>query len=497
MARLLGAKSKHELMGRSIFDFVAPDHIEMVRKRICESAKRDGPLSFIEEKLKRLDGRTVIVEASSMHVNYYGKPAVLCIFHDITARKKTEQKLVNSEQRYRSLMENANDAIFLADVETGKLVDCNNKAEELLGISRKEILGSSYKKLHPREILKDVEAAFHIFAEGGNGQLDTLVKKNDGTTFWVSISGAAFELEGKKYALGLFRDITQRKKAEEALKASEERYHSFTRNFRGIAYQGDMDFKPEFFHGAVEKMTGYTEEEFLAGKPRWDHIIFHEDFAGIKDSIDSLKSIPHFAAELEYRIVRKDKKTRWVHENIQNICDESGRPVKVQGSVYDIDAQKKFEIALEESEIRLLEQKNALERKNAALEELLERIEVEKKKIKTQVVSNVNTLLVPVLERMRRQKTYSKKYIDLVEQNLKGLVSGFGLKISHENLKLSPREVEISNMIKSGFKTKEISGALNISQQTVDRHRNNIRKKLGIVKKEINLVSFLQKQHLI
>jgi DNA-binding NarL/FixJ family response regulator len=122
---------------------------------------------------------------------------------------------------------------------------------------------------------------------------------------------------------------------------------------------------------------------------------------------------------------------------------------------------------------------------------------VEKKKIKAQVVSNVNTLLVPVLERMRRQKTYSRKYIDLVEQNLKGLASGFGLKISQESLRLSPREVEICNMIKSGFKTKEISGSLNISQQTVDRHRNNIRKKLGIVKKEINLVSFLQKQHLI
>jgi PAS domain S-box-containing protein len=495
MMKLLGAKSKHELIGRSIFDFIATDQIDMVRKRVCESAKTDRPLSFIEEKLKRLDGKPVIVEASSMNINYFGKPAVMCVFHDITARKQIEQALINSEQRYRRLMENANDAIFLADVETGKLVDCNNKAEQLLGIPRKEILGASYKKLHPRDILKDVEEAFHIFAKGGHGQLDTLVKKNDGTTVWVSISGAAFELEGKKYALGLFRDITKRKNIEEALKESEERYSSFARNFRGIAFQGDMDFKPDFFHGAVEKMTGYTEEDFLTGKQRWDHIVFHEDLARIKDSVDKLKSIPHFTAEREYRIVCKDKKIRWVHESVQNICDESGRPVKVQGSVYDIDDQKRFEIALEESEIRLREQKNVLERKNAALEELLERIEVEKKKIKTQVVSNVNTLLVPVLERMRRKKTYSTKYIDLVEQNLKGLVSNFGLKISNEHLRLSPREVEVCNMIKSGFKTKEISGALNISSQTVDRHRNNIRKKLGIVKKEINLVSFLQHQN--
>ncbi len=145
----------------------------------------------------------------------------------------------------------------------------------------------------------------------------------------------------------------ERKIAVDALRESEDRYRSFVKNFRGIAFQGRMDFTPIFFHGAVEEITGYTEREFLNGKPRWDQTIHPEDLpALLTEDEKRLHSIPGYSYEREYRIVRKDGAVRWVHEVIQNVCDDSGKPAVLQGAIYDITERKQAEEELRESEER-------------------------------------------------------------------------------------------------------------------------------------------------
>ncbi len=136
---------------------------------------------------------------------------------------------------------------------------------------------------------------------------------------------------------------SQRKQAEEALRESEDRYRSFVQNFQGIAYRGDMNFVPLFFHGAVEEITGYTEEELTAGQPRWDQIIQPDDLSKISKSVEKIHSTPNYVTEREYRIKRKDGQIRWVNELIQNICDTAGQPIFVQGALYDITERKQAE----------------------------------------------------------------------------------------------------------------------------------------------------------
>jgi DNA-binding CsgD family transcriptional regulator len=85
-----------------------------------------------------------------------------------------------------------------------------------------------------------------------------------------------------------------------------------------------------------------------------------------------------------------------------------------------------------------------------------------------------------------------KKYISLLERSIQKFLSSFGRKISGRNLRLSQRELEISNMIKSGFSTKEIAKILNVSVFTVQGHRSSIRKKLKIINEKANLATFLQ-----
>ncbi|MCQ9208903.1 MAG: helix-turn-helix transcriptional regulator, partial [Omnitrophica bacterium] len=90
-------------------------------------------------------------------------------------------------------------------------------------------------------------------------------------------------------------------------------------------------------------------------------------------------------------------------------------------------------------------------------------------------------------------KGASKKYVNLLTHNLKELVSPFGRRITDRSIKLTPREIEICNMIKDGLTSKDISNLLNISYQTIDQHRKHIRSKLKISNKNINLTSYLQR----
>ncbi len=143
---------------------------------------------------------------------------------------------------------------------------------------------------------------------------------------------------------------SQRNLAEKALWESEERYRSFVQDFQGIAFRGSFDWKPIFFHGAVEKITGHEPDEFTDGDLTWSMLIDPDDLAAIEATSHDIRSTPNFSLEREYRIRRKDGHIRWVHEVIHNISDEDGVPFQVQGAIYDITERKKTEKILRESE---------------------------------------------------------------------------------------------------------------------------------------------------
>lgn len=135
----------------------------------------------------------------------------------------------------------------------------------------------------------------------------------------------------------------------------------------------------------------------------------------------------------------------------------------------------------------------ALEEKNTALQEVLKQIEAEKKRIKDNVVSNVENLLLPLLGKLKRRGTPDdRRYVGLLEENLKHLTAAFGVRISEKKWKLTSREKEICSMIRSGLATKEIARLMNISLRTIEIHRRHIRRKLGLTHKKVNLISYLQ-----
>ena len=144
----------------------------------------------------------------------------------------------------------------------------------------------------------------------------------------------------------MIRQLVSQRRSEVALRESEERYRSFVQNFKGIAFRSTFDSIPLFFHGAWESITGYTNEDLRLGRMTWDRIVHPEDKEKLLAGGASLREIPGFSVEREYRIVRKDGETRWVHEVATNVVDSSGRPEAVDRIINDITDRKMAEEAI-------------------------------------------------------------------------------------------------------------------------------------------------------
>jgi PAS domain S-box-containing protein len=174
-----------------------------------------------------------------------------------------------------------------------------------------------------------------------------------GTLGFDSIQRRVFDESDIRVAQNVSSQVGQavvRKRAEEAMEESEERYRSFVQHFQGIAYRANLsDWRPVFMHGAVKEITGYTADQLAAGQPSWDQIILPEDFAKIAEGAEMLRTVPNSATEREYRIVRQDGQIRWIYELTNNICDDSGQPVLIQGAIYDLSEHKRAEQQLEKS----------------------------------------------------------------------------------------------------------------------------------------------------
>lgn len=147
----------------------------------------------------------------------------------------------------------------------------------------------------------------------------------------------------------------------------------------------------------------------------------------------------------------------------------------------EIDRNKKTTEALILSESKLTAQTSALEKKNTALKELLHQFEIEKKNVKKRVQAGIEDIVQPILNRMKVDADKMiAAYIELLENALWDIIDVDSKDFSHMIDQLSPKEIEVFQMVKSGMQSKEISRLLNISHHTVNRHRYNIRKKLGL-----------------
>jgi DNA-binding CsgD family transcriptional regulator len=157
-------------------------------------------------------------------------------------------------------------------------------------------------------------------------------------------------------------------------------------------------------------------------------------------------------------------------------------------------AEKKLQTAHKELEQKVKERTASLEELNAALKVLLKKRDEDKVELEDKILFNMKELIDPVLEKLEKSRLdeRQKTLLGILGTNLNDIVSPFVQGVSIKNLRLTPTEIQVANLIKQGKSTKEIAGLLYSSESAIIFHRHNIRKKLGLISQKINLRSFLQ-----
>jgi PAS domain S-box-containing protein len=339
---------REELIGRHPRDFdVGLDDasIRSLRQRIIAVE-----VITFETRHRHKDGSSFPVEIRVGQFEQGGR-RFLCLVRDISERKRVEDELRASEERFRSFVDHATDAFFLFD-EQRTILDVNRQACESLGYSRNEMIGR-----HPSDFdaaLDDASTA--AIAErvkaGETVTFETLHRRKDGTVFPVEIRARQFQQGTQRFFLSLVRDITERKSAEEVLRESEAKL----KKAQSIAHFGwwERDFTSNrfFLSDEVSRIFGLEPVDLPGWHEHWPDLIHPEDQPRRAQAVAAalIPGGPRY--DVEYRVVRPDGTERIVRSQGDVTWDESGRPLRQFGVLQDITELRQVEHELRESEER-------------------------------------------------------------------------------------------------------------------------------------------------
>ncbi len=220
--RIFGWRQE-EVTGRSL-PFIPKGKEEEFRSLLQRILRGEG-VRGVERSRIRKDGSVVEISLSASALpGPDGRPlGLIACIEDVTDRKRAGEAIRESEERFHVIFEHLNDAAFLADVETGRILDANWSAEAMLGRPRSEFIGMHQAELHPPERREEFRRMFakHIHLEHSPPSPAEVIRA-DGTLLPVEISASTMMLAGRNTILGLFRDVTERHRAEEELKRRYE-----------------------------------------------------------------------------------------------------------------------------------------------------------------------------------------------------------------------------------------------------------------------------------
>ncbi|MDO9034230.1 MAG: PAS domain S-box protein [Methanoregula sp.] len=273
---------------------------------------------------------------------------------DITERKTAEEALKESEQKFREIFNNINDAIELHEVSDdglpGKYLEVNEVTCRMLGYTREELLQHSPLDFTTEYHNRPIEDIGKEIISRGHSRFETGHRNRNGTIIPVEINAHVLRHDDKMLVLSVVRDITERKRAEEALRELDlVIQHSPAIAFVWRAEEG---WPVEFVSDNIDQF-GYTADNFLSGNVIFSTIIYPEDLARVAAEVtrySSEKGREHFSQE--YRIITAEKKVRWIDDRTWIRRDDAGRITHYQGIVLDITERKQIEDDLRQSEER-------------------------------------------------------------------------------------------------------------------------------------------------
>ncbi|MFA6468173.1 MAG: PAS domain S-box protein [Bacteroidota bacterium] len=337
---LFGASIAGELIGKKVIELIHPAFREHALERM-EKVYANYILPTTEQKYLRLDGTPIDVEISSIPFTFEGRPAAQVIARDITERKLHEIALLESELRFRSLFENAKDAVFLTDTRTGTIIDVNAEAEKLLKRSRTEIIGKHQSFIHPPDRFEEADSLFREqILMLGEHAVEFEVIDAHGKMIPVEIKASVVRLDDNRIiAQGIFRDISERKLSEQALRESEEKYRRLFEDSKDGIYITTFDGTILDVNTSMMEILGFRNKSEML-KQNVKELYFYP--------ADRTRFIKEFEAkdyvkDFEVTLKKKDGSKAHVLLTTVVIRDDSGTPILFNGSMRDITEKKQLE----------------------------------------------------------------------------------------------------------------------------------------------------------
>ena len=333
--------SKNELLGMKLSDTI--DAENLISDPIRWDELNSGKIVITERVMNKKDGNKIFVETSKRQLP---DGSVQGIMRDITERKRNENILTESEKRYRNLFMSNPNPMWVYDLETLAFLDVNEAAIKNYSYNRNEFLAMTIKDIRPDEdvkkLLLNIEAAVYGF-EYSTGWKHL---KKDGSIIHVEIRSSAIEYHGRKAKLVSAIDVTSKKKAEDELKASNEKLKAFfDSNLIGIIfgdiYGGVFEANDEYL-----RIIGYTREDLKNGLVRWDKITPQEYLTLDEERIREVQ-MKGVCTPYEKKYIRKDGSLVWVFVGYILVGDKREKSV-----AYILDITQLKEAELKQNKLR-------------------------------------------------------------------------------------------------------------------------------------------------
>ncbi len=393
---------------------------------------------------------------------------------------------------FQALIRNAFDVVKVVDLQA-KVIFASTSIERVMGYQPRELLGTNpLDFIHPDDLDRAIQALESVKLTGGTYHTGAIrARHKDGS--WRTMEAVLQNLVDDVDVRGIvmnYRDITERHQSEQQLRLLEERYEKAFRNSPDSITISDMETGRFIeINEGFERITGYHRADII-GKSSLELGIWRD---------------PEVRRHLT-EVMRRDGRVRDMFVEIVvrgggiRSCLVSAELVRLDDRpcilavTRDITDRVIADEKLRQTTAQLRQEHQELLRKNIALTEILEHIEEEKAQYRHALCTNIDNLFRPGLEKLESSGQLSRKDIDVL---VKGLdeITGVHIDDYRNNMqKLTPREMDILDMIKTGRSSKQIADALGLSSQTVHKHRQSIRRKLQLDHREINLAAYLRSQ---
>jgi len=341
--RVLGY-SEQELLSQSFLEFIHPEDKEPTQNVIDEQLKRgEKVLSFIN-RYRCKDGSYVWLDWTSSPVPEEG--IIYAVARDITEKRKAEEELRNSEQKYRNYIDNAPNGVFICD-DAGRYLDVNNKAVETTGYSKDELLHMNLIDFIPNWGKEQGLKHFQTLLKKGQSFGEAPFIHKDGSVRWWQVN--AVKLSDERF-LGFTQDITKRKIAENELKETRKRLELAMDASEHGFWDWNLDTDEIYFSPRYCTMLGYEPDELPMKLETWVGLMHPDDRKTIVPEVQ--KHVEHANPyNVEFRLQCKDGSWKWIAGRGKTYeKDSNGIPHRAVGTHVDITERKKVENELRASE---------------------------------------------------------------------------------------------------------------------------------------------------